>query len=153
MVARLRRRASLNWIGSVKAGVGKLALASKAAPEMSVSLETRKSESASASTSPEEMLAASHASCFAMSVRSVLDAMAAQYPAANDAVVNVEATCVLAIDGTTWKIEEMVLSVGISGLAVDEIEKVLEIADTRCPISGALRGNVRITKSVAGTGQ
>ncbi|MDT3684938.1 MAG: OsmC family protein [Pseudorhodoplanes sp.] len=88
-----------------------------------------------------------------MSVRSVLDAMAAQYPAANDAVVNVEATCVLAIDGTTWKIEEMVLSVGISGLAVDEIEKVLEIADTRCPISGALRGNVRITKSVAGTGQ
>jgi len=153
MVARLRRKATVNWIGSVKAGAGKLALASNAAPEMSISLETRKSESAPASTSPEEMLAASHASCFAMSVRSVLDSMAVDMPSAKDAVVNVEATCVLAIDGTRWNIEEMILSVGITDFAGDQIEKVLETADSRCPISGALRGSVRITKIVAGAGQ
>lgn len=153
MVARVRRKASLNWIGSIRDGAGKLMLASKAAPDMPVSLETRKNENAPASTSPEEMLAAAHASCFAMSVRSVLDSMVAGLPAAKDAVVDVAATCVLAIDGTSWKIEEMALSVGISGLAADRIEKVLEIADARCPISGALRGNVRITKSIAGTGQ
>lgn len=153
MVARLRRKASVNWTGSVRTGTGKLSLASNAAPEMPISLETRKSEDTPASTSPEEMLAASHASCFAMSVRSVLDAMVEDLPAAKDAAVHVEATCVLAIDGTSWKIDETILSVGVSGLADDQIEKVIEIADSRCPISGALRGNVRITKIVSGAGQ
>lgn len=153
MVARVRRKASLNWIGSIREGVGRLTLASKAAPDMPVSLEARKNENAPASTSPEEMLAAAHASCFAMSVRSVLDSMTAELPIVKDAVVDVTATCVLAIDGTNWKIEEMTLSVGISGLAADRVEKVLELADARCPISGALRGNVRIAKSVAGTDQ
>jgi organic hydroperoxide reductase OsmC/OhrA len=43
----------------------------------------------------------------------------------------------------------MILSVVISGLASDHVEKVLEIADARCPISDALRGNVRITKMIA----
>jgi osmotically inducible protein OsmC len=153
MVARLRRKARVNWSGPVRTVIGRLSLDSKAAPAMPISLETRKSGNAPASTSPEEMLAASHASCFAMSVRSVLDSMVADVPAALDAVVDVEATCVLAIDGTSWLIEETILSVAISGLDEDQAKKVIESADERCPVSGALRGNVHITKVATGAQQ
>jgi len=152
MVARLRRKATVNWVGSVREGVGKLALASQAAPVMPISLDARKAEAAP-STSPEEMLAASHAACFAMSVRSVLDGAATKISAAANAVVDVEATCVLAIDGTNWKIEESVLSVRISGLTQAQVSDVIETADQRCPISSALRGSVRITKIIAGAAQ
>jgi osmotically inducible protein OsmC len=147
MVARVRRKASVNWSGSVRAGHGAIALSSKAATDLRLSLETRKTDDAP-STSPEEMLAAAHASCFAMSVRSVLDGEGFSGRLAADAAVRVETTCVLAIDGASWKIEEMILAVGIDGLSAGDIAGVIATADTRCPISAAIRGNVKITTAV-----
>lgn len=138
---QVRRSAEAEWSGSLRAGSGAISLASGVTSELPYSLETRKAE-ATKSTSPEELLAAAHASCFAMSLRAVLDSQ--DSGAQTDASVSVEATCVLRIDASGWTIAEMVLRVGIDGLSEAEIERAVQAADAKCPISAALRGNVNI---------
>src|SRR2546430_14594742 len=57
--------ASANWQGDLMGGSGSVQVASGAFPEQALTWRSR-AESRAAGTSPEELIAAAHAGCFAM---------------------------------------------------------------------------------------
>ena len=73
-MASVERRASTVWRGDARSGSGRLALdTSGACGELAIDLPTRAGD-AQGNTSPEELTAAAHASCYAMALSSVLGA-------------------------------------------------------------------------------
>jgi osmotically inducible protein OsmC len=92
-------------------------------------------------TSPEELIAAAHASCFAMALALVLGGN--RTPPERLAV---KATCTLdEVDGapriTTI---ELAVRAQVPGLEAADLERIIELAGDLCPVSNALRGNVKI---------
>ena len=68
---RIRRAATSVWEGNVARGAGHISAGSGAFAGLAYSLPTRIGQ-AEGKTSPEELLAAAHAGCFAMSLASEL---------------------------------------------------------------------------------
>ena len=68
---RVQREANVTWAGNVARGSGAITAGTGAFDELPYSLATR-IERPDGKTSPEELLAAAHAACFAMSVASEL---------------------------------------------------------------------------------
>jgi lipoyl-dependent peroxiredoxin len=95
-------------------------------------------------TSPEELLAAAHASCYAMALSAGLARQ--QKPADR---LSVTATATFDKVGDGWKVTTMDLSVSgkVPGLTSGQFEEAAKAAKEGCPISGALRGNVQINLS------
>jgi len=67
-----RRTAVTRWRGSLEQGVGSVELASSGLGTYEVSFPTRAAEEAGGHTNPEELIAAAHASCFAMQFSALL---------------------------------------------------------------------------------
>ena len=60
-------KASTVWLGGLADGSGKVSVASSAFPSLDVSWKKR-AEEREGGTSPEELIAAAHATCFAMAL-------------------------------------------------------------------------------------
>jgi osmotically inducible protein OsmC len=91
------------------------------------------------STSPEELIAAAHASCYAMALSNTLGEQG------NDPEeLNISATCTL--DTDSLKITTMVLDIrgNVPGVDEEGFRSAAEQAEQICPVSNALRGNVDI---------
>ena len=135
-----KSRASAVWRGDLTGGSGRLAVASGAVGELPISWGARVERTAGA-TSPEELMAAAHASCFAMAFSNIL--------AGNGAPpdeLNVEATCTFEQVGDGFKITTMDLAARgrVPGISSEEFQRLAEQAKDGCPVSGALKGNVEI---------
>ncbi len=92
-------------------------------------------------TSPEELIAAAHAACYAMAFSHAL--AQAGTPAES---LNVDATCTFEqVDGG-FKITTMNLNVTgkVPGMDEASFEKAAQQAEQGCPVSNALRNNVQI---------
>jgi lipoyl-dependent peroxiredoxin len=135
------RTASVSWQGTLEEGSGRLLLASGATGPLPVTWASRTQRS-EGQTSPEELIAAAHASCFAMALSSGLT-QAGTPPESLD----VRATCALEEAEGGWRIASSKLEVTavVAGLDEEEFERVAEAAKDNCPVSGALKGNVEIT--------
>jgi lipoyl-dependent peroxiredoxin len=72
-VPRVQREAQVTWAGNVARGSGSISAATGAFENLPYSLATRV-EKPDGKTSPEELLAAAHASCYAMSLAGELAA-------------------------------------------------------------------------------
>jgi len=142
--ATVRRVATAAWDGALRGGAGRLALASGAADPLPISLESRKNSAAPA-TSPEELLAAAHAACFAMALRGALDTVA---PGTPEQAVEVTGTCVLRIDAAGWTIDAIRLDVTTRGVPRDALDSALPVAERRCAISNVVKGNAAVTVTV-----
>jgi osmotically inducible protein OsmC len=133
------RRAEVVWKGDLPSGSGNLDLASSGVlTGAEVSFPTR-SESPNGNTSPEELIAGAHASCYAMALSNVLA------EGGNTAEeLDVSATCTL--DLQALKITTVVLDVrgNVPGLDEEGFRSATEEAQQACPVSNALRGNVDI---------
>src|SRR5438874_5382572 len=70
-VPRVQREATVTWEGNVARGSGTISAATGAFEALPFSLATRV-ENPDGKTSPEELLAAAHAACYAMSLASEL---------------------------------------------------------------------------------
>ena len=68
-----RREAEIDWEGPLARGTGTLTSGSGALDELAVTWASR-AERPDGKTSPEELIAAAHASCFAMALTLLLDA-------------------------------------------------------------------------------
>lgn len=90
-------------------------------------------------TSPEELIAAAHATCYAMALSNTL-ADGGNEP---ESLV-VDAVCVL--DDAQLKITTVDLNVqgSVPGMSADDFENAARQAEQICPVSNALRGNVEI---------
>ena len=138
-MATAERRAEVVWNGDLQSGSGTFDLASSGAwTGANVSFATR-TEDPNGNTSPEELIAAAHASCYAMALSNVL------HEGGNDAEeLRVNATCVL--DMGSLKITSEVLEVTgrVPGIDADGFQQAVEQADQICPVTNALRGSADI---------
>lgn len=138
----LDSRASAHWEGDLMSGQGTVTLASGAADTFQVDWKAR-SEESGGKTSPEELIAAAHATCFSMALSNALG-KAGTPPAHLD--VSAKATFVPG-EGITQMV--LTLSGEVPGLSDDEFRKAAEGAKENCPVSQALKGNVPITLEMA----
>ena len=92
-MANVERTATTVWEGDLAHGNGVLSLKSGAAPDLPVTWASR-TERSDGKTSPEELVAAAHASCFSMALSHEL-AQAGNAPERLD----VSATVTLSMDG------------------------------------------------------
>ena len=135
----IERRATVVWEGDLQDGSGRVTTrTSEVLVAMPITFASRV-EDAQGLTSPEELVAAAHAACYAMSLANVL--AQAGTPVEQ---LEVEATCGLDRDEDGLRIASMLLSVAASYDGADEkaLRQAAETAQQRCPVSRALAGNV-----------
>jgi lipoyl-dependent peroxiredoxin len=138
-MATAERRASVVWRGNLFEGSGTFDLeSSEAVRDLPVTWASR-TERPDGKTSPEELIAAAHASCFAMALSG---ALAEQGNEPDE--LDISAVCTF--DADQLKVTTMVLDVRgrVSGLDAEGFRNAVEQAEQGCPVSNALRGNVNI---------
>jgi len=126
------------WNGTLQEGSGQVELTSSGAATFDVSFPKRAAENADGTTSPEELIAAAHSSCFAMQLSAVI-AEAGGTPVA----LEVSADVTLRPDPAGgFRISGIVLTVRgeVEGLDADDFTKAAETAKATCPVSKALTG-------------
>ena len=140
------RTARTGWTGTLEQGVGKVELTSSKLATFEVSFPRRAAEDAGGFTSPEELIAAAHSSCYAMQL-SALVAQAGGTPQALD----VQADVTLGPDPAGgFKLTGIKLTVRgeVDGLNAEQFAQVAQAAKEGCPVSKALTG-VDITLDAA----
>ena len=133
-----KRSAHTSWTGGLQDGSGRVTLTSSGAGDYDVSFPKRAAEEADGTTSPEELIAAAHSSCYAMQL-SALIARADATPKG----LEVDATVTLEPDPAGgFRISTIALVVrwNVEGLDEAGFKKVAEEAKARCPVSKALTG-------------
>jgi osmotically inducible protein OsmC len=140
------RTARTGWTGTLEQGVGKVELTSSKLATFEVSFPRRAAEDAGGFTSPEELIAAAHSSCYAMQL-SALVAQAGGTPQALD----VQADVSLGPDPAGgFKLTGIKLTVRgeVDGLNAEQFAQAAQTAKEGCPISKAL-ASVDITLDAA----
>lgn len=136
------RRANVIWKGDLLAGSGTITnVTSNAFSELPVTWGSR-TEEANGRTSPEELIAAAHASCFAMALSFGL-ANGGTPPAE----LNVSATVTFDRGDAGWRVVSSALSVRgrVPGLDAAGFQQAAEGARDNCPVSQAIKGNVALS--------
>ncbi|MDQ2952446.1 MAG: OsmC family peroxiredoxin [Chloroflexota bacterium] len=136
------RQARAIWNGDLAKGTGTVsAVSSGKFKDLPVSWGAR-TESPQGKTSPEELLAAAHASCFCMALSAGL-AKAGTPPEQLD----VTATVTFDKIGDSWTVTTSALEVKgkVPGIDAAAFEKAANDAKDGCPISRALKGNVKLS--------
>ena len=130
-------RASAAWDGDLLHGSGTVKVASGAFPEQPVTWAARTNRPYP-KTSPEELIAAAHAACYAMAFSHTL-AEAGHAPEHLD----VDATCHFE-PGTGITRIDLAVRGRVAGLDQAGFEQLAKQGEQGCPVSNALRGNVEI---------
>ena len=139
-MATFSRNVTVNWEGSVTAGKG-TAKAGSGAFNLPVTFPARIGEPAG-TTSPEELIAAAHATCFAMALNATVGKKGGSI-AKTDVTATVSADKGDAgITITTSKLS--VTAHGLTGIPKEQFAEVAREAEGKCPVSNALRGSLTI---------
>jgi osmotically inducible protein OsmC len=136
------RRADAVWTGSLAQGSGEVSLVtSGAAGPLPVTWASR-TERSNGKTSPEELVAAAHASCYCMALSAILGE-AGTPPERLETSVTVTFQ---KIEGG-WKTGASQITVKgtVPGIDAAAFKEAAAAAKDGCPISGALKGNVELT--------
>lgn len=143
-MATAQRRADVVWNGNLQSGSGTFDLASSGAwTGANVSFATR-TENPNGNTSPEELIAAAHASCYAMALANVL------HEGGNDPEeLRISATCVLDMGSLKITTETLDVTGRVPGLDAEGFQQAVEQADQVCPVTNALRGSADIQVNAA----
>ena len=139
-----RREAEIVWEGPLARGTGALTSGSGALDELAVTWASR-TEQPDGKTSPEELIAAAHASCFAMAFALVLGENKTPLDR-----VRVSAGCTLdEVDGAPRiTTVELTVRAQVPGLeTVTDLERIVARAAEVCPVSNALHGNVEAQRA------
>jgi osmotically inducible protein OsmC len=133
------RTAEVSWSGDLASGNGLiLYVSSGAIARLPVSWAAR-TEAHGGKTSPEELLAAAHASCFSMALSHGL----AQDGHPPDRL-NVKATSTF-VPGTGITAMKLDVTGRVQGMSEEEFRAAAQNAAENCPVSQALKGNVDIS--------
>jgi lipoyl-dependent peroxiredoxin len=127
------RYASTHWEGSLFEGAGQVTLETSGVGTYDVTWASR-AEEANGRTSPEELIAAAHSSCFSMALSNGL-AKAGTPPTALDTRAAVDFTPGTGITGITLTVRGVV-----EGMSNDDFVAAAEDAKANCPVSKALAG-------------
>jgi osmotically inducible protein OsmC len=135
------RTATVNWKGGIMDGTGE-AKAESGAFSLPVSFPKRIGN-AEGTTSPEELIAAAHATCYAM-------VMAATLGRSNASADSSKVTCTVTAEKTDAGIKivssNLAIEVtGLKGMDANTFHETAKSAEGKCPVSNALRGPLNIT--------
>lgn len=134
------RRASVTWNGDLMTGAGTIdEVGSGAFGPLDVTWAARSEESSGGKTSPEELIAAAHASCFSMALANGL-AKAGTPPERLQT-----SAAVTFVPGTGITKSALTVRAAVPGLDADGFRAAAEDAKTNCPVSQALAGVPEIT--------
>ena len=138
-MAQAERKALVEWEGNLPSGRGTFTVGSGAMEDFPVTWASRV-DRPDGKTSPEELLAAAHASCYAMALSHTLAGRGAL-------IEQVTVEAVAALDDELLRITSVNLDIrgSIEGLSEEEFRLVAEEAERTCPISNAVRGNIVVT--------
>jgi osmotically inducible protein OsmC len=132
------RTARTTWNGGLQDGAGSVELVSSGLDTFEVSFPKRAADDAGGATSPEELMAAAHSSCFAMAFSNGLTEAGA-----SNIATTVTADVTLRPDPAGgFRISPIKLTVRgtADGIDADTFVKVAEGAKAGCPVSKALAG-------------
>lgn len=144
-MALAERRAEAVWQGDLTQGSGTVTGGSGALGTLPITWAARV-ERSDGKTSPEELLAAAHAACFAMALSNTLKRVGTPPER-----LTIDAVCALERTDTGVKIATMQLQVRgrVPGLDQSGFVNAAQQAEQGCPVSNALRNNVQISLDAA----
>jgi lipoyl-dependent peroxiredoxin len=136
------REASASWQGDLLSGQGAVTASTTGVfSELPVTWAARTEEPAGM-TSPEELLAAAHASCFSM-------ACSAQLARRGTPAERLDVTVAISADklDAGWTVQSARITVRgrVPGATEESFRESAEAAKDGCPISRALKGNVELS--------
>jgi osmotically inducible protein OsmC len=138
------RTASAHWEGSLMEGSGEVTLESSGIGTYAVTWPSR-AETANGRTSPEELIAAAHSTCFSMALSHGL-AQAGTPPTTLDTTANVTVQPGTGITGIALSVKG-----SVPGITAEQFEEAAQAAKAGCPVSQALAA-VPITLETSFTG-
>lgn len=144
-MATFSRSVTVDWSGSIMEGKGQVK-AGTGAFTLPVTFPARIGEPAG-HTSPEELMAASHAACFAMALNATVGRKGGSI-----ARTHVTATVTADKSDAGIKLTTSTLKVvaeGLQGIDKAQFAEVAREAEGKCPISNALRGTMKIELEAA----
>jgi osmotically inducible protein OsmC len=125
--------ASTAWKGSLTDGSGTVALNSSKIGTFDVNWKAR-SEGSSSTTTPEELIAAAHSSCFSMALSHALTGNGTP-PESIDTTASVTFVPGTGITGSHLNVNAVV-----PGLSPEDFARLADEAKSGCPVSQALAG-------------
>jgi osmotically inducible protein OsmC len=135
------RHVEVEWRGSVMEGSG-TAKAGTGAFALPVTFPSRIGEAAG-KTSPEELMAAAHAACYAMALNGTLGRKNAS---ADRTLVTATITADRGDAGIKIAASKLqVTAYGLKGIEASDFQAVAQEAEGRCPVSNAYRGTMQIS--------
>jgi osmotically inducible protein OsmC len=135
------RSVEVDWKGSVMEGMG-TAKAGTGAFNLPVTFPSRIGESGG-KTSPEELMAAAHAACYAMALNG---ALGRKNVTADRTVVTATVSADKGDAGIKIVASKLtVVAHGLKGADAAAFAEIAKEAEGRCPVSNAYRGTMQIT--------
>ena len=134
----IERRAHATWEGDLRSGSGRFDLESSGAIQgQEVTFSSRFEDEAGGKTSPEELIAAAHATCLSMALANGL-AQQGHAPTR----LETDAVCTLNQTDAGFRITSMHLSVRgeVEGIDEEAFRAAADEAKGGCPVSNALGG-------------
>jgi len=137
------RTANAHWEGTLKEGKGTVALSSSGIGTYDVSWPAR-AEEPNGVTSPEELIAAAHSTCFSMALSNELTT-AGNPPDTIDTQADVTFQPGTGITGI-----HLTTVASVPGLSAEQFAEFAEGAKQNCPVSAALTGTtITLTATLA----
>lgn len=139
---RITRRAAVAWEGSLSRGSGTATATSSGAFELPIDLPSRITDKPG-KTSPEELLAAAHAGCYATS-------LAGEIARAGGTVERLDVTCTITVDEVEGRGHLVVASdldvrARSEGIDASGLEAAARKADQGCTFSALVRAGASVT--------
>ena len=139
-MAEFSRKVDVDWSGSIMEGKGQIK-AGTGAFTLPVTFPARVGEPAG-QTSPEELMAASHAACYAMALNATVGRKGGSIARTHVTATIVADKGEAGIEVTTSRLK--VVAEGLQGIDKAQFPEVAREAEGKCPISNALRGSLKI---------
>jgi osmotically inducible protein OsmC len=139
-VPRIERNATVEWTGNVARGRGVINAGTGAFEGLEYSLPVRIGRGTEGKTSPEELLAAAHAGCLAMSLAGELQS--------TDARVEVNATVIMdEVEGKGHRVVESHVRIRARapGLDQEALDRAVQAAHEGCPFSQLIEASATVT--------
>jgi osmotically inducible protein OsmC len=141
------RTARTAWNGDLQTGSGQVELSSSKVGTYEVSFPKRAADDADGTTSPEELVAAAHSACYAMSLSNGITKAGATVVA-----LDVQADVTLGADpkgGFMLTGIKLTVRGEVEGMDAEAFQQAAQEAKAGCPISKALAGVENITLDAA----
>ena len=139
---RIVREASVTWEGTVSRGSGVVSAASSGAFELPVTIASRIGDP-EGKTSPEELIAAAHATCWVTS-------LGGELARADTPPERLDVRCTITMDqiesGDHRIVSSHIAATAIApGADAESLARAAEAADAGCPISALIRASATVT--------